>query len=54
MSSLSGALHILNNVRPSSSDEGFILEVYNSYKNDNKNEWGETGVTLHQEKRLQL
>ena len=45
---------ILNNTKPSTDDEKFVLEVYKSYKNNIQDEWGETGITLFQEKRIQL
>ncbi len=45
---------ILNNTKPSTEDEKFVLEVYKSYKNNIQDEWGETGITLFQEKRIQL
>ncbi|QSB48934.1 KAP family P-loop NTPase fold protein [Parageobacillus toebii] len=35
---------ILKNAKTKTKDQEFILEVYNNYKNDIKNEWGETGI----------
>jgi len=35
---------ILKNAEAKSKDQEFILEVYNNYKNDIKDEWGETGI----------
>ncbi|QNU33328.1 hypothetical protein IC802_10120 [Geobacillus sp. 44C] len=35
---------ILKNAETKTKDQEFILEVYNNYKNDIKNEWGETGI----------
>lgn len=43
---------ILKETTPASEDQRFVLNVYNSYKNGTKDEWGETGIVTDEQKTI--
>jgi dephospho-CoA kinase len=45
---------ILEKIKLTSTDQQFVLDVYNSFKSGDKNKWGDTGITSVYEKKLKL
>jgi hypothetical protein len=41
---------VLKKVTPITEDQRFVVEIYNSYKNGTKNEWGEACIVTDEER----